>query len=82
MFLNDNRNRKLQLSKKAYGNKQHFAVLIKIVAWYLTNSVAILTDALEYTINVISGVVQTHLKNTSPRHSHVTRGITPTGMAK
>ncbi len=31
--------------------------LIKIVAWYLTNSVAILTDALEYTINVISGLV-------------------------
>ncbi len=31
--------------------------LIKIIAWYLTNSVAILTDALEYTINVISGLV-------------------------
>lgn len=31
--------------------------LIKITAWYLTNSVAILTDALEYTINVISGFV-------------------------
>lgn len=31
--------------------------LIKLTAWYLTNSVAILTDALEYTINVISGIV-------------------------
>jgi cation diffusion facilitator family transporter len=31
--------------------------IIKIAAWYLTNSVAILTDALEYTINVISGLV-------------------------
>lgn len=31
--------------------------VIKITAWYLTNSVAILTDALEYTINVISSIV-------------------------
>jgi len=31
--------------------------LVKIAAWYITNSVAILTDALEYTINVISGFV-------------------------
>lgn len=31
--------------------------IIKIVAWSLTNSVAILTDALEYTINVVSGFV-------------------------
>lgn len=31
--------------------------IIKLTAWYLTNSVAILTDALEYTINVISGFV-------------------------
>lgn len=31
--------------------------LIKLTAWYLTNSVAILTDALEYTINVISSIV-------------------------
>ena len=30
---------------------------IKLVAWYLTNSIAILTDALEYTINVISGII-------------------------
>ncbi|MDZ4758524.1 MAG: cation diffusion facilitator family transporter [Bacteroidota bacterium] len=30
---------------------------IKILAWYLTSSVAILTDALEYTINVVSGLV-------------------------
>lgn len=31
--------------------------LVKIVAWYLTNSIAILTDALESVINVISGFV-------------------------
>ena len=30
---------------------------IKIVAWYLTSSVAILTDALEYTINVVTSLV-------------------------
>lgn len=29
----------------------------KLVAWYYTNSVAILTDTLEYTINVISGFI-------------------------
>lgn len=31
--------------------------LVKLIAWYITNSVAILTDALESTINVISGFV-------------------------
>ncbi|TAE58827.1 MAG: cation transporter, partial [Bacteroidetes bacterium] len=31
--------------------------VLKVVAWYLTQSVAILTDALESTINVISGFV-------------------------
>lgn len=31
--------------------------IIKLVAWYLTNSVAILTDALESTINVLSGFI-------------------------
>lgn len=31
--------------------------VVKIMAWYYTNSVAILTDALEYTINVISGFI-------------------------
>lgn len=31
--------------------------VIKFIAWYLTNSVAILTDALESTINVISGFI-------------------------
>ena len=30
---------------------------IKLVAWLLTNSVAILTDTLEYIINVISGLI-------------------------
>ncbi len=31
--------------------------VVKVIAWYLTNSVAILTDALESTINVLSGFV-------------------------
>jgi cation diffusion facilitator family transporter len=31
--------------------------LIKIIAWYLTHSVAILTDALESIVNVIAGLV-------------------------
>jgi cation diffusion facilitator family transporter len=31
--------------------------VIKLAAWYVTNSVAILTDTLEYTINVISGFI-------------------------
>ena len=31
--------------------------LAKVVAWYLTNSVAVLTDALESIVNVISGFV-------------------------
>jgi cation diffusion facilitator family transporter len=30
---------------------------IKIIAWYLTNSVAILTDALESIVNVIAGLI-------------------------
>jgi divalent metal cation (Fe/Co/Zn/Cd) transporter len=31
--------------------------LIKLFAWYLTHSVAILTDALESIVNVIAGLV-------------------------
>jgi cation diffusion facilitator family transporter len=31
--------------------------IIKIIAWYLTKSVAILTDALESTVNVIAGFI-------------------------
>ena len=31
--------------------------IIKIVAWYLTNSVAILTDALESIVNVVAGLI-------------------------
>jgi cation diffusion facilitator family transporter len=31
--------------------------VIKLTAWYITSSVAILTDALEYTINVISSLI-------------------------
>jgi cation diffusion facilitator family transporter len=31
--------------------------IIKIIAWYITDSVAILTDALESTVNVVSGFI-------------------------
>ena len=31
--------------------------ILKIIAWYLTNSVAILTDALESIVNVIAGLI-------------------------
>ncbi|MGI8582893.1 MAG: cation diffusion facilitator family transporter [Chitinophagaceae bacterium] len=31
--------------------------MVKVVAWYLTNSVAILTDALESIVNILAGVV-------------------------
>ncbi|MDQ6756584.1 MAG: cation diffusion facilitator family transporter [Bacteroidota bacterium] len=31
--------------------------LVKMLAWYLTNSVAILTDALESTVNVVAGLI-------------------------
>ena len=31
--------------------------IIKVVAWYLTGSVAILTDALESTVNVVAGLI-------------------------
>ncbi len=34
-----------------------FLFFIKIAAWYITNSVAILTDALESTVNVIAGLI-------------------------
>ncbi len=50
-------------AKESYAIQQKLMILIvllffiKIVAWYLTNSVAVLTDAIEYTINVISGFV-------------------------
>lgn len=32
-------------------------LLVKIIAWYITNSVAILTDALESIVNVIAGLI-------------------------
>ncbi len=31
--------------------------IVKIIAWYLTNSVAILTDALESIVNVVAGLI-------------------------
>jgi cation diffusion facilitator family transporter len=31
--------------------------IIKLIAWYYTNSVSILTDSLDYTINVIAGFI-------------------------
>jgi cation diffusion facilitator family transporter len=45
-----------QIQKKLTGVVV-FLFLIKLIAWYYTDSVAILTDALEYTINVISGFI-------------------------
>jgi cation diffusion facilitator family transporter len=30
---------------------------MKVIAWYLTRSVAILTDALESTVNVVAGLI-------------------------
>ena len=41
--------------------------VIKIVAWYLTHSVAILTDALEYTINVVAGFISLYSLSLSAR---------------
>ena len=32
-------------------------LLVKMLAWYLTNSVAILTDALESIVNVVAGII-------------------------
>lgn len=34
-----------------------FLFVLKLIAWYITNSVAILTDALESTVNVISSFI-------------------------
>ncbi|MES2850936.1 MAG: cation diffusion facilitator family transporter [Bacteroidota bacterium] len=34
-----------------------FLFITKVIAWYLTGSVAILTDALESTVNVIAGLI-------------------------
>lgn len=34
-----------------------FLFLVKVVAWYLTNSVAILTDALESIVNIAAGLI-------------------------
>lgn len=31
--------------------------IVKMIAWYVTNSVAILTDALESTVNVVAGLI-------------------------
>lgn len=51
------------LSKENFNIQKKLAAIttvlffIKIAAWYLTHSVAILTDALEYTINVVAGFI-------------------------
>lgn len=53
----------MSASKENYNFQKIVAVvgvtlfLIKIVAWYLTNSVAILTDALESIVNVTAGFI-------------------------
>lgn len=46
--------------------------ILKLVAWYLTNSVAILTDALESTVNVASGFIGLYSLYVSakPKDSH------------
>ncbi|WLD22758.1 cation diffusion facilitator family transporter [Flavobacterium dauae] len=47
--------------------------LIKLYAWYQTNSVAILTDALESTINVIAGLIglySLYLSSLPKDHNH------------
>ena len=46
--------------------------IVKLVAWYLTNSVAILTDALESTVNVTSGFIGLYSLYISakPKDSH------------
>ena len=53
----------MESSKENYNFQKIVAVVgvslfvIKIIAWYLTNSVAILTDALESVINVVAGFI-------------------------
>lgn len=47
--------------------------LIKVAAWYMTHSVSILTDALEYTINVVSsimGLYSLYLSSLPKDHNH------------
>jgi hypothetical protein len=41
--------------------------VVKIVAWYLTHSVAILTDALESTVNVLAGLIGVYSLHVSAR---------------
>lgn len=41
--------------------------VIKIVAWYITNSVAILTDALESTVNVVASFIGLYSLNLSAK---------------
>jgi cation diffusion facilitator family transporter len=41
--------------------------LIKLLAWYLTNSVAILTDALESIVNVVAGFIGLYSLNLSAK---------------
>jgi cation diffusion facilitator family transporter len=53
----------MEASRENYNFQKLVAVvgvslfIVKIIAWYMTNSVAILTDALESTINVIAGFI-------------------------
>ncbi|CAN5412510.1 cation diffusion facilitator family transporter [soil metagenome] len=53
----------MDISKENYNFQKIVAIvgvslfIIKLTAWYITNSVAILTDALESTINVIAGFI-------------------------
>lgn len=43
--------------QKLFAGVTAFLFLVKIAAWYLTKSVAILTDALEYTINLVAAFI-------------------------
>ncbi len=53
----------MTLAQENFKLQKHLAAitvalfLIKILAWYFTHSVAILTDTLEYTINVVAAFI-------------------------
>ncbi len=66
-------NFRMSLAKNNYQFQQKITLFIivlfgiKIYAWFLTNSIAILTDALEYTINVVSGLIGLYSLSVSAR---------------
>lgn len=52
-----NRSRENLNLQKTFAAVTAFLFLVKIAAWYITKSVAILTDALEYTINLTAAFI-------------------------